>query len=61
MCKDTVNVECCCGYKLPLKKHSGENYTFSAKCRCGRYWILEDMSEGLKENIRDDGELEDMF
>ncbi|MCX8200005.1 MAG: hypothetical protein N3G76_00885 [Candidatus Micrarchaeota archaeon] len=59
--KDKVAIECCCGCKVLLNRHVGESYTFSAKCTCGRYWILEDMSEGLKEKISDDGVLEQMF
>jgi len=39
-----------------LKQHEGAGHIFSAKCQCGRYWILEDLSRDLRDKIDDNDE-----
>jgi|GEM_PF-6911661 len=51
-----MDIECKCGRKLMLKQHEGAGHIFSAKCQCGRYWILEDLSRDLRDKIDDNDE-----
>ena len=61
MDENTMKIDCKCGKSLGLKRHEGLSYTFSIKCGCGRYWVLEDMSENLKENVNDAEIIDSMF